>query len=63
MNEWISMKDEEPSQEGEIIFISEKTDERIGIALPERKMVLLKRTDLSFDEIEYWMPLPQMPRK
>lgn len=59
---WIFMKDLEPTEEGVIIFKSDCTDEQIGIVIPESRMVILKRTDLSFDDIEYWMEIPKEPK-
>ena len=52
-----------PKEEQEIYFIAKDgiTDEKLGIAIPESKIVLLKITDISFDELKCWYPLPNPP--
>jgi hypothetical protein len=63
MMEWISMRDNPPTEAGEVLFIPKDglTDERLGIALPHEKYVLLKRTDVAFKDIDWWMPVPKTP--
>jgi hypothetical protein len=61
--EWIKMSQIFPLEEGEILFISKAnlTEERIGIAIPDKNMVLLKRTEISFDDVVYWLSIPKSP--
>jgi hypothetical protein len=60
---WISMKDFPPTESGEILFIAkdEHTDERIGIAIPDHRYVILRRTDIDFKYIDWWLPIPKPP--
>lgn len=58
---WNLMHEIEPTEEGEILFYSHETEERIGIVVLENKTVLLKRTDLSFDDIIWWLKIPKEP--
>lgn len=55
------MDELEPWEEGEILFVAKDgiTDERIGIVVPAQRIVVLKRTDISFDDIEKWLPIPE----
>jgi hypothetical protein len=64
MSEWIKTKDNPPTEEGEILFIPKDniTEERIGIVIPGERYALLRRTDIDFKDIEYWMPIPRDPR-
>jgi hypothetical protein len=62
--EWISIEDRFPEiHDQEILFIAKEgiTHERIGIAIPSFRYILLKNTDISFDEITHWMPIPSFP--
>lgn len=61
--EWIKINDRLP-EDGEILFIAKDgiTTERIGIVVSEMKLILLKRTDISFDNILYWFPIPEAPK-
>lgn len=61
MCKWKLMSDEKPIA-CEILFIAKHdiTDERIGIAVPDSGIVLLKRTDISFDNITHWMQIPEV---
>lgn len=66
MTEWIKMADAEPLQEDREIFFISKTgisDERIGIAIPEQRAVILRRTDISYDQISHWFYLPFEPEE
>ena len=60
---WIKMTDKEPP-EGEVLFVanSEKTNERIGWAIPENRYIVLHRTDISFDDVYYWIAIPEIPQ-
>jgi hypothetical protein len=62
MAEWIKMTDQEPL-EGDILFhcYGNLTSERIGLAIPDSRVVLLKRTDISFSDIKYWIQIPDHP--
>lgn len=61
--EWINMKDKPPTESGEVLFIPKNgvTGERLGIAIPDQKYVLLKRTDIAFNDILWWLPIPKPP--
>jgi hypothetical protein len=60
---WIPIEDLEPIEDGEILFVAKDgvTEERIGWAVPEDKMVILNRTDIHFESILCWMPIPASP--
>jgi hypothetical protein len=62
---WRAMDACWPLQECEILFIAKQgmCSERIGIAIPERRMVLLSHTDIDYDDILYWIQIPRDPRK
>lgn len=61
---WINMRENPPIEDQEILFIADEdiTNERIGMAFPESRIVILKRTDISFDDVHYWLPIPEMPK-
>ncbi len=61
--EWISMKDFPPPNEGRILYKADECGDEcgIGIAIPEMRRVFLKCTDLSFDDITWWYPIPSRP--
>jgi hypothetical protein len=63
--QWIKMKENPPVEDMEILFVADEdiTDERIGIACPESRVVILKRTDMSFDDVKYWIPIPEIPEE
>ena len=59
------MKIEEPKKEIEITFYPYSihlTNARFGIAIPEKRIVILNRTEISFDDIQYWMKIPALPK-
>jgi hypothetical protein len=60
---WIRMSGEQPKEDGEILFIAKDgiTIERVGTVLPKMKIVLLEHTDIKFDDIIYWLPIPKRP--
>lgn len=62
---WISMEENPPTYVQEILFIADEsiTDERIGIACADIETVLLKRTDISFNKIKWWFPIPPDPEE
>jgi hypothetical protein len=55
----------QPKFKKDVYFYPKKgiTDERIGIAIPEQKTILLKRTEISFDDVLLWVYLPQDPHQ
>lgn len=59
-SEWIDMRNQSPTQSGEILLISDYTGERSGIVCDDLETVLLRATDLSFDQIDWWMPFPSV---
>ena len=63
MLEWVKMTDQEPP-EGNILYISkeEATEPQMGIACPEARAVLLRRTDIEFEDILYWSQIPEVPK-
>lgn len=62
---WIDMKSQEPQTECDIYFVADEdiTDEKVGLAIPEHRLVILRRTDISFDDISHWIALPDAPNK
>ncbi len=62
---WYAMDDYQPEVSQEILFITRDgiTEERIGMVLPESKIVFLKRSSISFEDILYWLPIPKDPRE
>ncbi len=63
--EWLSMKDSIPNKEQEIMFIAKDgiSDERMGWAYPQTLTVLLRRTDIGFEDLLYWLPIPARPNE
>lgn len=63
MNEWIVMAAQPPKVEGYILFVPQEEPGEFysGLAIPDKGYVLLARTDLSFSQILYWMPIPEIP--
>jgi len=61
MPDYTDMKFHEPQDIQEILFKAKPgiTQERIGIADPEFRLVIVKNTHLSFDDILYWIPIPE----
>lgn len=62
---WIDATKQLPYKECEIIFIAKpgRTHERTGIAIPERDIILLSHTDLSFKDLLYWFEMPEEPKQ
>jgi hypothetical protein len=60
---WKRMKDNPPTKDGEILFVAKEgiTSQRFGTVYICARMVLLRNTDVSFDDIIYWMPIPKPP--
>ena len=65
MSDWIKASERLPEKEQEILFIAKDglSDERIGWAYPQRQVVLLTRTDVGFEDLLYWMPIPARPNE
>ncbi len=63
--EWINMKEAPPLDDQEILFITDEdiTDEKTGIALANSEIILLSETDISFDNVKYWFPVPPRPEE
>lgn len=59
----INAREFEPDFEGKIFFVPRigVTYEEIGICLPDQKIILLQTGEVTFDEIEYWFPIPKQP--
>jgi hypothetical protein len=59
---WTHISNRHPV-EGRIVFIARPrlTDEEIGIAVPEQEIVLLKRTDMAFSDLLYFIEIPEPP--
>lgn len=62
-SEWINAKESLPDKEQEILFIAKDgyTDERIGWAYPQTRTILMRRIDIGFDDLLYWMAIPRRP--
>ena len=62
---WKEMASCWPVDECEVMFIARDgmCSERLGIAIPERRIVLLSHTDIDYDDILFWMEIPPDPRK
>lgn len=60
---WIDASEHLPKKEGEIVFMARfgLTIERIGIALPESRIVLLSHTEIDFADLLAWFPMPELP--
>lgn len=63
MCRWINMLEKDPDDDSEIIFIAKDgiTNERIGIVVKDKRLVILKRTDISFDSILFYIQIPILP--
>lgn len=59
----INAREFEPDFEGKIYFIPRHgaTYEEIGISLPDVRIILTVKGEITFDEIEYWWPIPDNP--
>ncbi len=60
---WLEMDMFPPLSEQEVLFIAEDgiSNEKIGIAVPEKKIIILRRTEISFSDVLYWLPIPKLP--
>ena len=58
----INAREFEPDFEGKIFFIPRNgaTYEEIGVCLPDTKTILLQNGEITFNEIEYWWPIPEL---
>ncbi len=62
--EWINIDYNQPHEECEILFIAKHgiTDERIGTAIPDLQIVILSHTEIDFDDLLYWIKIPEPPK-
>jgi len=63
--EWRRMNVDSPKKDSEILFVAKEglTEERIGKAIISSRIVFLRRTDISFDQILWWMNIPESPEE
>ena len=60
--EWNRMTESKPKEEGEVLFILKGMKGWLcGWAYSAHQIVLSRRTEFDFSEIEYWYPVPEMP--
>lgn len=59
----INAREFEPDFEGKIYFVPRigATYEEMGICLPDVRIILISTGEITFDEIEYWFPIPSSP--